>query len=87
MDAVDDLAEAEHPDVKLSHRGIEPVDAADQDRTLDVFLDDPFLTSFLLKKSLYLLEAGKDSNATTSIRILTWLNNPNATGILLIFPS
>ena len=78
MYSVDYLSKPEDSDVEFPHRGIVPVVTSDQERGVDVLLNDPaFLYPVILQESPNCIQVRQHDNALTSISILSGLTDPD----------
>ena len=76
------LSKSKHPDVKLSQGCVVPEWTSYQDGVVDVFLNDPLFSGFLLQKTVNFFNWGKNSDAATSVGIFSWLNDPDSFGLM-----
>lgn len=67
LSSLDDLRHSIHADVEFSERRVVPMRTAQQQRIVNVPLNDPLLVCLLLEKMVNVLFLFKDSDAAASI--------------------
>jgi len=72
------LGQAKDPDVKLAHRRVHPVWSSEEQRLVDILLDNPVLVRLArLQELLNCVEIGQHDYTFTSVCVLSWFADPN----------